>query len=276
MDRRAFLSLPLLGAAAPGHALAAGRGGVALVLSGGGCRGYGHIGVLRVLQREGMKPDLVVGSSSGAIIGALYAGGVPASRMIELGERLGSSVFHDWVFRGIGVFRGSAIAEFVRAQIGARRIEQLPMPFAAIATDLRNGNMVVLDRGDLGLAVQASGSIPGLLEPVESGARLLVDGNFSSPVPVKAARSLGAIRVVAVDVTFPPADAQISGPIDALYQGFSILTRRLALQERAGADVVIEPPIPECHEMDGRVIQAHIEAGEAATERALPELRELF
>jgi NTE family protein len=223
-----------------------------------------------------MKPDLVVGSSSGAIVGALYASGVPASRMIELGERLSSNVFHDWVFRGIGVFRGSAIAEFVRAQIGARRIEQLPMSFAAIATDLRNGNMVVLNRGDLALAVQASGSVPGLLEPVESGARLLVDGNFSSPVPVKAARSLGALRVVAVDVTFPPVDAEISSPIDALYQGFSILTRRLALEERAGADVVIEPPIPECHKMDDRVIQAHIEAGEAAAERALPELRELF
>lgn len=81
---------------------------------------------------------------------------------------------------------------------------------------------------------------------------------------------------MAVDVTFPPVDAEISGPIDALYQGFSILTRRLVLEERAGADVVIEPPIRECHKMDDRVIQAHIEAGEAATERALPELRELF
>jgi NTE family protein len=276
MDRRTFISIPLAGAALPAHALSPARGKVALVLGGGGCRGYGHVGVLRVLQREGLKPDLVVGSSSGAIVGALYASGVPASRMSALGERLSGDLLRDWIFRGMGVFRGSGIAEFVRSQVGARAVESLSPRFAAVATDLRNGRNVVLDRGDLALAVQASASVPGLLEPVESGERLLVDGNLTSPVPVRAARSLGATRVVAVDVTFPPARAQIDGPIDALYQGFSILTRRLALEERARADLVIEPPIPECFGMSERVVREHVAAGESAARRALPVLRSLM
>lgn len=277
MERRTFLALPL---AAVGVSSAAAdtsrRAPVALVLSGGGCRGYSHIGVLRVLQREGLRPDLVVGSSSGALVGALYAGGVSIEHMAGLGGRLSANLLRDWIFPRLGLFGGAVIGDFVREQIGKSAIEQLPLRFAAIATDLRNGDMIVLDRGDVGIAVQASGSVPGLLEPVHSGSRLCVDGNLSSPVPVRAARALGAERVVAIDVTFPPTDADLKDPFDALYQGFSILTRRLALEERAGADVMIEPDIPSYHDMSERVIREHIDAGQAAAERAMPMLRRAF
>jgi NTE family protein len=176
--------------------------------------------VLRVIHDAGLAPDLVVGSSSGAVVGALYASGVAIDQMAELGRRFSSNLLHDWIFPKLGLFGGGAIAQFIKAEIGERSMEQLPMRFAAIATDLRNGNMLILDQGDVGLAVQASGSIPGLFEPVRSGNRLCVDGNLSSPVPVKAARVLGADRVLAVDVTFPPTDADLNDPIDALYQGF--------------------------------------------------------
>lgn len=277
MHRRAFLTLPVVGVAPQVRRPATtNREGVALVLSGGGCRGYSHIGVLRVLHREGLKPDLVVGSSSGALVGALYAAGVPVDRMAGLGERLSANLLHDWIFPRLGLFGGGAIAKFVRSQVGPRTIEQLPIRFAAVATDLRNGDMVVLDRGDVAMAVQASGSVPGLLEPVRRGSRLCVDGNLSSPVPVGAARTLGAARVIAVDVTFPPTDADLEDPIDALYQGFSILTRRLAVEERTGADLVIEPAIPEYHDMSERVIQEHIQAGEAAAISAMPGMKRLL
>jgi NTE family protein len=217
-----------------------------------------------------------VGSSAGALVGALYAAGIPPDRMAGLGERLSANLFRDWIFPRLGFFGGKAIADFVENQLGRRRIEDLPVRFAAIATDLRNGDMVVLDQGDAGIAVQASGSVPGLLEPVRHGRRLCVDGNLSAPVPVKAARALGATRVVAVDVTFPPAEAMLEDPVDVLYQGFSILTRRLALEERAGADVVIEPVIPECRGMSERVIREHIRAGEVAATGAVPVLRRLL
>lgn len=276
MDRRNFMRIAA-GLAVPATALPQSPAPrVALALGGGGCRGYGHLGVLRVLERHGLKPDLVVGSSAGSLVGVLYAAGLSVADIERLGARLSPNTLRDWVFPNLGMFGGAGIARFVRAHIGERPVESLPVRFAAIATDLRTGERVILDRGDAGEAVQASASAPGLLEPVRRGGRLLVDGNIASPVPVAAARRLGAARVLAVDVTFPPGQADLDDPFDALYQGFSILTRRLALEERAGADLALEPPIPEHHEMSARVIAEHIAAGERAAQAALPGILKLF
>ena len=274
MRRRDFMLAAAALAAAP--KVQAKPANVALVLGGGGCRGYGHIGVLRVLERNGLKPDLIVGSSAGSLVGALCAAGLSSDAIERLGARLSLNMLRDWVFPRLGIFSGAGIARFVHGQIGVRRIEQLPVRFAAMATDLRSGEMVILDRGDAGEAVQASSSAPGLLEPVRRDERLLVDGNIASPVPVEAARKLGAKRVIAVDVTFPPGQADLDDPFDALYQGFSILTRKLALEERGRADLAIEPPIPEHHEMSPEVIREHIAAGERGALAALPRLKQLF
>lgn len=254
----------------------AGPARVALVLGGGGCRGYGHIGVIRVLEQQGLKPDLVVGSSAGSLVGALYAAGLHAAQMERIGERLKPNLLRDWVFPKLGLFGGEGIARFVRERTGGVAVEGLPTRFAAVATDLRNGELVVLQRGDLGRAVQASSSAPGLLEPVEIGGRPLVDGNLAAPVPVDAARRLGATRVIAVDVSFPPEQADLSDPYDALYQGFSILTRKLALEERGRADVMIEPHLPEHRDMSRDTLRALTDAGERAALAALPKLRALF
>ena len=249
---------------------------VALALGGGGCRGYGHIGVIRVLEKNGLRPDLVVGSSAGSLVGALYAAGMSADKMEFHGQRMSPNLLRDWVFPKLGLFGGDGIRRFVDERVGACTIESMPVRFAAIATDLESGALVVLDQGDLGLAVQASSSAPGLLEPVRIGGQLLVDGNLSAPVPVVAARRLGAHCVIAVDISFPPEQADLSDPYDALYQGFSILTRKFALEERAGADLVIEPKLPKHHEMSAATLKALVEAGERAALEALPKLRALF
>ena len=274
MKRREFLAAAAAAALAPLPARARSR--VAVVLGGGGCRGYGHIGVIRGLERHGLKPDLVVGSSVGSLVGAFYAAGVPADEIERYGMRLKPNTFRDWIFPKLGVFGGGRIRGFVENRLGARRIESLPVRFAAVATDLRSGELVLLERGDLGLAVQASASAPGLLEPVKLDGRLLVDGSLTSPVPVDAARKLGAEAVVAVDVSFPPAEAELEDPYDALYQGFSILTRRLALDERKRADLVVEPQLPRHNEMSPATLRALITAGEDAITRSLPQLRALF
>lgn len=274
MKRRAFVLASAALAAAP--VLAARPARVALVLGGGGCRGYGHLGVLRVLEKHRLLPDLVVGSSAGSLVGALYAGGLSVEAIERLGARLSANTLRDWIFPRLGIFSGAGIARFIRAQIGVRQIESLPIRFAAVATDLRTGAAVVLERGEVGLAVQASSSAPGLLEPVKLGGRLLVDGNLAAPVPVSAARRLGARKVIAVDVSFPPEQANLEDPFDALYQGFSILTRRMALEERATADVAFEPSIPEHQDMSQATLKSLIEAGELAALKALPQMRALF
>jgi NTE family protein len=276
MKRRRFL-LGSAALAAMGHARAQPRpGSVALVLGGGGCRGYGHIGVLRVLEKHGLRPDLVVGSSVGALVGALYAAGKSAAEIERYGERMSPNMLRDWIFPNLGLFSGSGIRRFIAQRVGSRAIESLPVRFAALATDLLSGEAKILQRGDLGLAVQASSSAPGLLEPVMLEGRPHVDGNLAAPVPVDAARQLGAARVVAVDVTFPPEQADLNDPFDALYQGFSILTRKLAKEERARADLVIDPPIPEHHDMKPATLKSIIAAGERAANDALPALARLF
>src|SRR5688572_9209348 len=185
---------------------------VALVLGGGGCRGYSHIGVLRALEAAGHRPDLIVGSSVGSLVGALYAGGMTASGLERDGRSLDTNTLRRWTWPDLGIFSGAAIAHFVKARISKATIEELDTRFAAVATDLSTGELVVLYRGEIGRAVQASGSLPGLFEPVRLEGRLCVDGNLVAPVPVSVARSLGAVRVVAVDITFPPAEASLGNP----------------------------------------------------------------
>lgn len=274
MNRRGFVVGAMALAIAPSTRAAAAR--IALVLGGGGCRGYGHIGVIRVLEQNGLRPDLVVGSSAGSLVGAFYAAGFPAGEIERIGLRMSPNILRDWIFPKLGLFGGEGIARFVRERIRVRDIESLPTRFAAVATDLRTGELVLLERGDLGLAVQASSSAPGLLEPVKLGGRVLVDGNFVAPVPVDAARRLGAARVIAVDVTFPPEQADLGDPFDALYQGISVLTRKLALQERSRADLIIEPKLPEHRDMSLATLKSLIDAGESAARDKLPELRQLF
>ena len=249
---------------------------IALVLGGGGCRGYGHIGFLKGIDEPGLKPDLIVGSSVGSLIGALYAAGVSPVQLERVGRQVSANTLRDWVFPNLGVFGGARIARFVKAQTPIRLIEALPIRFAAVTTDLQNGKRVVLDRGDLAIAVQASSSLPGLMEPVRFGGRYYVDGNLSSPVPVTAARELGADRVVAVDVSFPPEQADLKDPLDALYQGFSILTRRLALEDRERADLAIEPGLPTHNDMSQATLAALVAAGYQAAQDSLPHLKRLF
>jgi NTE family protein len=249
---------------------------VALVLGGGGCRGHGHIGVIRVLEKFGLKPDLVVGSSAGSLVGALYAAGLSADQIERYGRSISTNLLRDWIFPKLGVFGNDAIRRFVVDRVGTRSIDSLSTRFAAVATDLRSGAMVVLDRGDLGLAVQASSSIPGLMEPVHIGDRDYVDGNLSAPLPVEAARRLGASHIVAVDVTFPPEQADLRDPIDVIYQAFSILTRKLAFEEGDRADLAITPRLPDHHDNSPAGHKVLVAAGEGATIEAMPKLRVLF
>lgn len=281
MERRRFLALAAGGLAgsalgAYGADARAAPGRFALVLGGGGCRAHGHIGVIRVLEQNGLRPDLIVGTSAGSLVGGLYAAGIGAEQLTRYGQDLGANVLRDWVIPKLGLFGGDAIRRFVVERVGPIRIEALRTRYAAVATDLQNGALQVFDHGDLGLAVQASSTIPGIMEPVRSANRLFVDGSLASPVPVGVARRMGAARVVAVDVTFPPEEAELNGVYDALYQGFSILTRKLALEERATADLVIAPALPVHSDMKPETLRLLVEAGERAAHEALPGLRKLL
>ena len=255
---------------------------VALVLSGGSARGFAHLGVLRVLEREGLRPDLVVGTSAGAIVGGLYASGMPVDAIEALAQRL------DWftVFDidpvrsllgglGLGLAKGQRMEVFLRQALHAP-MQSFPTRFAAVATDLNSGETVVLNHGDAALAMCASSAVPGMLEPVNIGGRLLGDGQIVSPLPVAVARQLGAQVVIAVDVVYPPQHSSLTNPVSVLFQTVLISSYRQLLNERPQADLVLSPAIVTAGQLGLSDRGWLIRAGIAAAEAALPQLRAAF
>jgi NTE family protein len=237
--------------------------------------------VLRVLEREGLRPDLVVGASAGAIVGALYASGLPVAEIEAVSARLGWGTLIDFdpirsVLLGampLGIARGERLEAFLREPLPAP-MQSFPLRFAAVATDLANGEMVLLNYGDAARALRASSAVPGLYEPVDVNSRRLVDGQVVSPLPVAAARRLGAQVVIAVDVVYPPEQSSMSNPISVLFQTMLISTWQHLLRERAHADLIVSPAIAPTSSQYGLGDREWlIKAGEAAAEKALPQLR---
>lgn len=231
---------------------------VALVLSGGGARGFAHVGVIKALEAAGIRPDIIAGSSSGAIVAALYAGGYSGAELERLAADVDQGALIDFSFFGKGWVRGEALQAFVNQAIGNRPIEKLAKAFAVVATDARNGDMVVFNRGDTGLAVRASSSVPDLfIPPVINGVTYL-DGGLTSPVPVRVAKAMGADFVIAVDLTRWAR------------------ARALAEADLRVADVVIRPETVRTRLLDFTAKQQNIEAGEAAGRAASARITELI
>ena len=257
---------------------------VALVLSGGSARGFAHIGVIKVLEANGLKPDLVVGSSAGSMVGALYASGLTASELESALAQLDKSAFSDFVVPGLGFLpgelgfvRGDKLHRFVDARLKEHRIENFPMRFAAVATDLNSGKPIAFNAGDAGLAVVASSAVPGVITPVEIGKRRFGDGGIASPLPVATARALGAKTIIAVDVVYPPEDAFLYSAVGVLFQAFAISSYQLKKTEAAQADFVVAPRMKSTSGQFTFADRAHLTvAGEEAARRVLPQLRELF
>ena len=177
-------------------------GKVGLALGSGSARGWAHIGVIKALTEAGIRVDCIAGASIGAVVGAVYASGkIDALEDIVLRldwKQIAS--FLDVVFPKSGLIDGNKIADFVRAHVAPGNIEELPLPFCAVSTDLETGSEIVIREGDIIEAVRASISVPGIFTPVKKGGTILVDGGLVNPVPVSVAREMGADFVIAVDL----------------------------------------------------------------------------
>jgi NTE family protein len=176
---------------------------IALVLGSGAARGWAHIGVINALSEVGMRPDCVVGTSIGALVGAAYASG-----KIRSLEKLARELdwrkvvsFFDVVFPRSGLIDGRKIADSIREHVEPGNIEDLSLPFCAVSTDLATGSEMLIQEGDVVEAVRASISVSGMFTPVKRGETILVDGGLVNPVPVSVARRMGADYVIAVDLT---------------------------------------------------------------------------
>jgi len=246
---------------------------IGLALGGGAARGFAHIGVIQVLEENGIKPDLVVGTSAGSLVAALYASGKGGAALGHLADSMDESAFTDWSFPGRGLIRGEALARYVRDNTGNRTIEKLPLPLGIVATDLDSGAPILFQRGDPGVAVRASSAVPAVFQPVRIGTHEYVDGGLVSPVPVRFARQMGAELVIAVDISAVPDGNATGDAMRMLLQTFAIMGRSINGFELRDADVVLSPKLPGVSSADFASRKKSIQAGREAALAALPALR---
>ncbi len=251
-----------------------------LALSGGAARGAAHVGVLRTFLAHGIPVDCVAGTSAGALVGGAFAAGVPLDELARLARTMRWRDFGKLTFSRLGVQTNARMADYVRERFPVSSFEAMPIPFAAVATDLHTGQAVVLkDKGDVGFAVRASCAIPGWYVPVvDAHGRQLVDGGLVANVPAAAARALGADVVIAVDVN--AEGAKFLGPplsaIGVLLQSFLVVQRTASASQLREADVVIIPKVGHVRWDEMTRADELIAAGEAAALEAVDRIKTLL
>jgi len=248
---------------------------IGLALGGGAARGFAHVGVIQILEEAGIRPTLVTGTSAGSLVAAIYASGKNGKQLQHVAETMEEVTIADWTLPlfNSGMFRGDALAKYVNGQVGARLIQDMPLPLGIVATDLNSGQSMLFQRGDTGTAVRASSAVPAVFQPVKISGRDYVDGGLVSPVPVRAARKMGAELVIAVDISSPPDSNLAGGTLDVLLQTFSIMGSSINSFELKDADVVVRPVLTGISSSDFSARKRSIEAGRQAMLQMLPQLR---
>jgi NTE family protein len=248
---------------------------IGLALGGGAARGFAHVGVIQVLEEAGLRPNLVAGTSAGSLVAAIYASGKTGAQLQQIAETMEEAAIADWTLPlfSRGMLRGEALAKYVNTQVAGRLIDDMPLPLGIVATDLNSGKDVVFQRGDTGTAVRASSAVPGVFLPVKIAGREYVDGGLVSPVPVRAARKMGAELVIAVDISSAPEGNLAGGTFEILLQTFSIMGASINNFELKDADVVVRPALQGVSSSDFGSRKRSIEAGRQAMLQALPQLR---
>ena len=237
---------------------------IALALGGGAARGFAHVGVIKALEANGIVPEMIVGTSAGSLVGALYSAGYGAVDLLQVALQIEDSVFSDWSLPDRGFIKGEVLQNFVNRAVQNRPLEKLNKIFGTVVTDLQSGQAVVFRTGNTGMAVRASSSVPGVFQPVTINGRDYVDGGLVSPVPVRAARAMGADVVIAIYVSIDPRLGKTVDSIDVLLQSFAIMVQSVAAFELTSADIVIRPDIGAMRGTDFDNRRQAISAGEKA------------
>jgi NTE family protein len=249
-----------------------------LALGSGAARGFAHVGVIQVLEEAGIQPDLVVGTSAGSLVAALYASGKNSTQLRRVAETMEEAEITDWMMPILnrGALRGEALARYVNTQVGGRLIEQMKIPLGIVATDLHNGEPMLFQRGNTGSAVRASSAVPAVFQPVKIGTREYVDGGLVSPVPVRQAREMGANVIIAVDISTDPEGSPASDTFQILMQTFNIMGKSLNTVLLKDADVVVKPALMGVKSADFAARRKSIEAGREAMLKAMPKLKQIL
>ncbi|AET89484.1 Patatin [Burkholderia sp. YI23] len=249
---------------------------IGLALGGGAARGFAHIGVIKALEARNVRVDLVAGTSAGSVIAALYASGMNGIAINKLALTMDEASISDWAmpFRTRGILQGVALQNYLNKTLDNRPIEKMAKPLGIVATDLKSGQPILFQRGNTGVAVRASCSVPSIFEPVKIGEREYVDGGLVSPVPAAFARKMGADFVIAVDISARPESGLTSSSFDVLMQTFTIMGQTIKAYELDKyASAVIRPNLAAMSSSDFSQRNASILAGEEAVAKIWPTLQ---
>ena len=248
---------------------------IGLALGGGAARGFAHVGVIQVLEEAGLHPHYVAGTSAGSLVAALYASGKNSQELRRVADSMEEAEITDWMVPLLnrGALKGEALARYVNTQVGGKSIEQMKIPLAIVATDLRNGEAVAFRRGNTGSAVRASSAVPAVFQPVRIGEREYVDGGLVAPVPVKQTREMGANFVIAVDISSDPEGNPAGDTFQILMQTFAIMGKSINSMALREAEFVVRPPLSGVKSADFGARRRSIEAGRSAMLAMLPQLK---
>ena len=250
---------------------------VALVLGSGGARGYAHIGVIQMLEQKGLKPDFIVASSAGSIVGAIYASGKTGKQVEQIAMDLKASDVRDFTLSLQGFFDGKKIQNYINQLVDDKSLEQLDIPLYVVATELKQGKQVVFNQGNTGQAVRASTTIPSMFVPTKIGEAEYVDGGLVSPLPVAIAKQLGADFIIAVDILAKPQYTETSNIWGLFNQNINVMQNQLAKNEAQWADILIQPDIREkAHVFSTKSRAQTIDAGRIATRAQNEKLDQLL
>jgi len=248
-----------------------------LALGGGFARGIAHIGVLKVLQAEGIPIRVVAGTSVGALIGASYCSGSSIAEMEEVAHNTRFTSFARWTLSRCGFASNDRMVSFLNRILKVKTFEELRIPLGVAATDFNTGEGVVFHSGQIIDPIRASCAYPGMFLPVEMRGRYLVDGMLSHPVPTRPLREMGAERVLAVNLKSTWAKGGAPRHLfDVIGQSFAIAQDTMSSVWRPAADVVVEPEVGEFAYDDFKRADDLIRLGEVAMRKALPEVRRWF
>jgi NTE family protein len=233
--------------------------------------------VIKALEAQGIVPDIVVGTSAGSVVGALYASGYNGFQLQKIALDMDETTISDWAIpffsKAPGVLKGEALQTYVNKAVHNQPIEKLRIPFGAVATDLKTGQPILFRRGNTGMAVRASSSVPGVFQPVTIAGRNYVDGGLVAPVPVRFAKEMGAEFIIAVNISSATEAQATASSVDVLMQTFTIMGQRLNQHELKDADVVITPALGTMGSADFTGRNLAVLAGEQAAAGVMADLK---
>ncbi|MBM7644244.1 NTE family protein [Scopulibacillus daqui] len=243
---------------------------IGLALGSGGSKGFAHVGVLKVFEDENIPIDMIAGSSMGGLAAALYGVGHTYESMYKMAVNFKRQYFMDFIIPKMGFISGKKITSLLKTITHCKTFQEARVPLKIVATDLIKGERVTFGEGYLYEAVRASISIPGILVPVKSKGKILVDGGVIDRLPISVVKSMGADIVIAVDVATFNGESQVSSIFDVILQSIDIMQEEIVRHQELHADVIIRPPVNQFNSKAFTNMKEIIKIGEETARQQLP------